>query len=191
MPPLSYALDNEQHSSNFWTTTSTDYAFPEECVSSMEACDESMTSLPQAPQRKVSRRKNVSFFEMAEVYEVLHINDYTDLEKESCWFSAEDIRIIRKEARTAIALLEKGELVDDDSLGYTGRGLEHHTRENARQRMQTRCAVWDAVLDEQERQTREGECDPDQLFTLYHYFSVHSSILARRNALFDERDAQY
>ena len=70
------------------------------------------------------------------------------------------------------------------------RGLEHHTPENSRQRIQTRRAVWDAVLDEQERQNREGTFDPDQLFTLYHYYSVHSSILARRMALFDERDAK-
>ena len=185
MPPLSYAFENEQHSNNFWSNSSNDYSFSES-YSPIGSCEASLSSTPRTT--KIVKRKSVSFFESVEVYDVLHINNYTEAERRSSWHGESDLQRIRNDARQAVSLLEQGELRENGE--YCGRGLEHHTHDGSRQRMQTRCSVWDAVLDEQERQALDGVSDPDQLFTQYHYFSVHCSIQARRIALFDERDAK-
>ena len=103
--------------------------------------------------------KSVSFNEVVKVEQVLHANDYTDKEKEECWFTPTDYKKIRHELMKSIKLI-KCKLFTE-----CARGLEECS-DGRKTRNRRQMAIW-AVLDEQYEQCLQVEKQEDKSYLIY------------------------
>ena len=102
---------------------------------------------------------SVSFNEVAKALRVLHANDYTDQERDECWFTPTDYKKIRQDSMRASKLI-KCKL-------FTGcaRGLERWA-DGGKTRKRRQMALW-AVLDEQYEQCLQVEKQEDLSSFIY------------------------
>ena len=90
---------------------------------------------------------SVSFNEVVKVKLVLHVNDYTDQEKEECWFTPTDYKKIRHDVITAIKPFQCNYKCSAFSTGTYTRGLERWSDMGKTTRKRRQNTLW-AVLDE-------------------------------------------
>jgi hypothetical protein len=132
-------------------------------------------------------KKIVSFDREVVLRTHLHVNDYTDEEIRLTWYSQdEDLAATIAECKHTIKLMKAGKWHEGNST-FCSRGLEYRTSGGApRLRQQHKCAAWDAVEAEQQRQRRAGGVfDKEVLAQVYIACTDHCARVARVIAIND------
>lgn len=126
----------------------------------------SVWSLPSSPHNKgvrFSPRRN-------ETFEIIHVSEYSEEEKQICWYSSDEKASMRENRKTCLAFLERNqEIPENESFD----GLET-SRDSYFSMQRIRQAVH-AVLAEQHDQRMFGMVDPDYLALRYTSYTGHSS----------------
>lgn len=143
--------------------------------------------------KKATTKKGISFNHLAEVYKVVPRRSmYSAEEKKATWSevsaclpdcrSVDLIAVIpsnifsfirqkadydnfKKDVRKTVKKLEQGRRSSD--AFNTTLGVTHMTTEERKARSETRCAAWDAVLNEQDVQQQLGRRNSTLLANLY------------------------
>lgn len=104
-----------------------------------------------------------------ETYEIIHISEYSQEEKQNCWFSSEEKSDMRESRKESLACLERNQdLLKEEEYD----GLET-SRESYFSMQRIRRAVH-AVLDEQDDQRMFGIEDPEYLALRYTSYTGSS-----------------
>ena len=153
-----------------------------------------MTTPPSQQQPKKSL-KRVSFSAKARCKPTKALSAYTDDELDRCWWSPDEMSIIRREVREMADILthhSQQHAKSCASIEY--RGIECRTAQGVKRRNFHKNKGWDAVLDTQLDQRYDGpesyeECAA-QISTQYQPISFKAAALAHVVALGDMRAAQ-
>jgi hypothetical protein len=123
-------------------------------------------------------RRSVSFTAQVSVRDTLHIDDYTDVEHDACWFISKDYENMKKEINCTVGLIEKKAIIDE--IHYCRRGVERRTKEASESRHHTRIATIDAVLDEQYVQSHDIDTinGPELIAIAYMEFNYRCQMAA-------------
>jgi len=133
--------------------------------------------------------KTVSFDDNVTTRFVLSLSGgYSRDEIEACWFSSDECMKIAKQCAKQIRRLDRGQQLRDKK--YCERGLEGHTNTGYALKVLTRSESIKKVLEEQERQQKEGVFDDDALARAYRDVTSSAQLWARSLALRDEREAE-
>jgi hypothetical protein len=136
----------------------------------------------------------VSFNRDVLVYDHIYLNDFSDEEFDSAWHTAEELATIRAEIVETVRLMLSGSSPPDDDSVYCSRGLEYRTPTGSHLRRAHKCAVWDAVADEQSRQWSQGIVDDESIAGVYHAcveLCCDSAIrLAQEDAVFVQHEME-
>ena len=107
-------------------------------------------------------RRSVSFDENVEIWEALHVNDFTDEEYESYWFSPEECNTIVDMIEITVQLMELGQDEGTDP-NVCFRGLETRTAEGNAYYDTIYVDTVASVLDEQDYQRKKGWVDVERI----------------------------
>lgn len=130
----------------------------------------------------------VSFAETASVRRTLSRDNYTEEERNSCWFTADEFVRIK---RTSMALVAKMNSESSSVSKYCTRGLEKHTRVLSCHRLKNRYDSINAVLDEQDQMLVEGvSSDGERISRVYAARTSSSQLWAHIVGLQDRREAE-
>lgn len=124
--------------------------------------------------------RSVSFTDVDIKYTITHVSEFSSQEKEQIWYSRQELADIK-------ALL-KNSMRNNDST-FCWRGLEGHTVEGYRRKVQNRVETQAAVFLEQANQEGDGFSDPEALADVYFKRSVRSRMQAFLIAIRDEKEA--
>jgi hypothetical protein len=133
-------------------------------VSSTTSTTSSLKSTPSdcTPPRHKKRRRGVTFFQDAFVYDVERHAD-----SQSIWYSKEEIRLLKQQAKQIIYLAQQGRLLEE-SDHHTYHGLDKFVWSAWTNQKSIKHRVLDAVLTEQVRQYNiYGRVDSDSLRMVY------------------------
>lgn len=138
---------------------------------SMYPEDESISSaeIGVVPTKRNERKRPraVSFNPEVISQEILHVNNYSDDEWTSTWYTRKDFRAMKKECQMTVNLVERG-ILHGDCDNYCITGLEfrikNHTNSERRARKEKGI---DAVLEEQAHQIHDGVTDAEALSASY------------------------
>jgi hypothetical protein len=116
------------------------------------------------------------------------IQDLSEDEKESVWYTESDTKIVLAMAKVTVKMMMKVEPCDD--IDYCSRGLEGKTPVGSKKRQKNKLRVRKALLEEQEIQRDEGVYDPEYLAQVSLKYSKEGIAEAHNTALRDERNIQ-
>lgn len=133
--------------------------------------------------------KSLAFAQENEVFEILHINDYTDEDVAATWYDAEDYAEIKADYQCVIFMMESGERAFDDEE-HTTRGLEYRTQQGAWNRYENKRDAYNAVLDEQDRHWKKDIDDPEAIRRVYVEQVAKCQKAAEERAAQDELDVR-
>ena len=147
-----------------------------------------LSSSPSDPDVK-KEKKSVSFSNEKDVRQIPPLSTMSNSTIADCWFSPEDIETMKWEGQFLMYFEERGEseYIDHDSDSI--RGLENVTEKGASQLLENRQYGYDAVLNEQKRQRREGIEDQLIIAQLYEASSKKIVDIALEIAKEDENVA--
>jgi hypothetical protein len=173
-------------------------------VSSDDSCHQTVGDNKQQPQRKVSRvspppatRKLVTFNNSVRVSRTLHINSYSHVEIDACWYSQQEYNTIGDSARRVANLSEHDDEEElqvaqhhhypeqqrrhdeEETEEFCFRGVECFTRRGSRRRLKNKMSGRNAVLFEQGLQWEGGVCWPEDIAKGYKLAASE----ARANAI--------
>ena len=120
----------------------------------------------------------VSFDRCVRAKKVLHLSDYTDREKEACWYDIDEIEDIQRSANAAAAAVQHGEETDGEPSSFTVEALSSPYRNEAK---------WE-ILKEQKKQNLSGIKDQEKIANLYRKTSKVCVVEARNRALINEME---
>lgn len=126
--------------------------------------------------------------DLVQIHQIANREDYTPKETSACWYSREEKLQMQESCENILVRMEAG-MRPKKNTSY--RGLENFHTCNTEEFQRTIGACIDAVMDEQDRQWKEGNCihwDPFREASLEA--SKHSASLAYRMAVYDEREAR-
>lgn len=133
----------------------------------------------------ITATRGVYFDESVIIYDVEGLDDYTQEEKNATWFNVEDMLRMKNNARQEGKLLESGLLVPGKNNSI--RGLEHRTRDGAKQKRQSRVDAYAAVFGEIDFQLHEEIFDEDAIADAYFVHSedcaVNAHLVAKQDAI--------
>jgi len=129
----------------------------------------------------------VHFDDMATVYDVICLDDYTPEELSDAWYDRDDMIRMKEAARSDAKLLDSGMLPKKG--GITFRGLEHRTREGAKRKRQHRMNAWGAVFCEIDFQKEDEMIDEETIADAYFMYSEKCAEAAYEVAKRDALDA--
>jgi hypothetical protein len=140
------------------------------------------TSFKMVCQSPISRKKSVSFNEVVRARNTLHINDYSEEEKQAAWLDGADMKRIRREIRYTVQRMIWGGTIGQDECSRCG--LEYMLcGEGFQIRRDNRSAAVRAVLNEQYMQDAEHFLDEQELANVYKVFATPCQITAHLSAL--------
>ena len=138
--------------------------------------------------------KSLAFAQENEVFEIPHINDFTDEDVAATWYDAEDYAAIKADYQCVIFMMESGERIDDnnddDNEEHTTRGLEYRTQQGAWNRYENKRDAYNAVLDEQDRHWKKDIDDPEAIRRVYVEQVAKCQKAAEERAAQDEVDVR-
>lgn len=132
--------------------------------------------------------KSVRFAVEDEVFQIRHIDDFSEEEIANIWFDQQYYADIKNEYKEVIFALECGKHIESDE--ETSRGLEHRTQEGSMARFQIKRDSYNDVLDEQDRQWKEDADDDELISKIYREHSVVCAKKAYQMGLADELAAR-
>ncbi|KAG7354198.1 hypothetical protein IV203_003554 [Nitzschia inconspicua] len=144
---------------------------------------------PSIGENPPSTTKSVRFHSRVRFKNVKHIDDYTDREYFSTWYTEEDLQEIFNHCVDTVRKMVNGFVLNEDN-GYSPRGLEYKTPTGAKTRKENKARGIRIVLDEQERQRTEGVIDPERLAKLYSDGAADSRRAYRLMAIKDQEEAR-
>lgn len=145
------------------------------------------TTSPFTPEGARREKKRVSIETRVQVRPTISRNDITPEECNATWYSKEEYSKITESCVKQIHKLNRGELLKGKK--YCARGLEAHTNTRSLAKSMNRSLVYEAVLEEQDRQMRDGIVQDDALKRVYHAASSSSQLWAHVVGLQDQREA--
>lgn len=150
-------------------------------VHSQDEADEREDCVPILP-----NSRQIQFKPKIEVHEILHVESYTQEERDAIWSTTEELSMIQEERLQILQAVQDGRFVEDDR--HTTRGLETINETEAREE-NTYAAIY-CVLEEQTLQNEECVDDPETIALLYRYCCLrsHTSKIAHRRALKDHAE---
>jgi hypothetical protein len=144
----------------------------------VSAAGSSCTSTPPLEESSSSvlsppARRSVTFAPDVTTHHVLHISDFTLVERRDCWYSEGDTYEIRQSWKDIVSLMENchGDL---SLLDEETRGLEGKTRDGKRIRRAARNSSITAVIDEQIYQEMDGVVDHVMIAMAYSECCFHN-----------------
>jgi hypothetical protein len=149
---------------------------------------------------RLKSRKTVSFAPMAvsfvppsenEIFEVLHIHDYSSSLIESIWYNEMDYQRIRASCNKTIRKMNSGKTTIERRMKkkYCPRGLEKCTDTGELARRNTRLKAREAVLNEQFKQWKNDAVDPVRIGNIYAHHCLDCNIDAIITGRRDELEA--
>ena len=154
-----------------------------------------MTKLNSATTSPARQITSVTFQPTVEIHKALHINNMSDEEILSAWYSHDELQRIHSECVVTVDLMIMQQKPVDTNK-FSSRGLEHNMPKRMRQRQQTRYAAIDAVLDQQDRiRDIVNTCDEisivhkcqESIASVYKKHSVPCAEAAHRRGILDEQ----
>lgn len=147
-----------------------------------------------------SQRKSVTFASTATMRLSLHVNDYTDEEFDSCFFSPEDYQSFKQDIKRTVHIMEslnkrKRKTTSNvdvnaqlSSLSLCTRGIEKRTKQALQIRYKHIQTTKLAVLGEQIRQRHEQTTAnrEEKIATLYTKYAESSASAAYSVGLLDQ-----
>lgn len=133
-----------------------------------------------------SRLLGVSFASQDEIIQIISIEDYTEEEIYSTWYSVEDYVDINDNIDKTLLLMQAGAKMKKRK--YCPRGLEYMTEDGYVERIVRRRRSQQAVFDEQAAQLEASEDYPDVVANLYSKLAKESRSTARLDAQNDAWD---
>ena len=132
-------------------------------------------------------KKRVAIDTRVQVRLTISRNDISPEECSATWYSQEEYTEITGSCVKQINKLNRGELLKGKK--YCARGLEGHTNTRALAKSMNRSSAYQAVLEEQDRQMRDGVVQDEALSRVYHAASSGSQLWANVVGLEDQREA--
>lgn len=169
--------------SNMRTTTTTDQEAT--FLTSPGHTKEQDTSLLVTTNRR--KKKQVSIHKEVNIRLIIARQEISPEEYNATWYSQEEYAKITESCCKQITMLNRGELLKDKK--YCSRGLESHTKTRSRVKSMARSLACQIVLQEQDRQWREGIRHEDALAYLYHSASSSCQLWANVIGLEDQKEA--
>jgi hypothetical protein len=176
-------------------------------LTKQESSSSLSTATPSSPLSTVGRRRprakrSVSFSsDIASTYDVLHIHDFSLMERRHSWYTLGEMLLIRQDWKDVVAEMEKN--TRNSSKGDTPtsaaplheattctRGLEGKTRHGKESRKACRSSSWGVVLDEQAFQDMDGTYDPLMIAMAYSDATFLNQIEAFQRAIWDRDEAR-
>ena len=114
---------------------------------------------------KRSLNKRISFAPRVSVRETLHLNNYSDSEMSTCWYTDREKRLINLEIRGTIMIMNIKFKKPVKSDYICTRGLEQYAPDAKFEIFQKEGL--NAVLDEQQSQVNENICNPQRIADVY------------------------
>lgn len=132
-------------------------------------------------------KKSLHFAPKIKVNLIPLVFDYSEEEKQSCWYTAIEIRTIKAEcAATVRKVIEEQKHLNADTECF--RGLEYRTPDGMRKRIWNKQTALDAVLDRQDILWKLDKTDEGKSIALaYRKYSVSCQEAAHQLGLEDER----
>ena len=191
MPPLS-SYDDMSCLSSSWSSSSS--ATMVTVKSILKQSEQQQVQQPAAPQKR-----NVHFCKKVKVQPTLHVNNFTDKEIRSSWYTQNEIATIRQRtkdmmkllqsqsnANTPQKVLERQQQGSNDESTFCIRGLEHRTRKGMKAKTSSRMMAWDVVMNEQSRQQESGVVNPEAISHVYKQTTTVNVAIALQRGLDDE-----
>ena len=145
-----------------------------------------ISSMEMKSNGKLPLAKGVRWTEKNEVFPIQHLDDMSDEEVFSIWYTSKEYSEIKQSYQVTIFMMESGETITGDE--HTSRGLEYRTQEGAWARYENKRDAYNAVLDEQDRQWKVDKDDYEKIRQIYLKHSTKCANAAIVRALQDERD---
>lgn len=152
-------------------------------VDSMSSAE--MDVEPVKTELETTTKKSVSFSHAVQCRETLHVNNYTDAELHSCWYTVAKFDEMREEYQPTIRMLKYGQY-PGDSDELCARGLECRVKNGALERRNNKMMAWEAVFQEQHFQAHAGIQDDVAIAMAYSAANHHCMIAAYNLGLMDE-----
>lgn len=144
----------------------------------------SMDDFNKEPASKV-----VSFNERCRAKYTIHIDDYTDEEYFSCWYTPEELAEMKYNLLETLHRLERNEIVDE--ITDTFRGLETHTKTGKRDKGRSRTVAIETVVGAYYSHANDGKkLDEHDIAGAYKECNKASELVAYLNALEDQVTAR-
>ncbi len=156
---------------------------PRSVINLTSVSDNCLTSHSRA--RRETRR--VSIDDRVGVQVTIPRDDISPEEYNATWYSHEEYGTISQSCCKQISKLNRGELLKDKK--YCARGLESHTHTQSLAKRMNRSLAYQAVLEEQDRQYREGILNDDALACIYHAANSGCQLWANVVGLDDQKEA--
>ena len=135
------------------------------------------------------KRKRVSFSSNSSFRTTLSSQDYSSEEMQATWYTQDEYMTLQKSCCKEILKMDRGESLKDRK--YCSRGLECHTRRGRVLKSKNKVESFQAVLEEQESQMREGRPRDDVSIALaYQRIASSCRLWARVTGIADERAAE-
>lgn len=159
------------------------------CVTQFDVgyLESSVSSLFEHNKGQKKAYKSLAFSAENEVFEIPHINDFTDDDIAATWYDAEDYAEIKADYQCVIFMMESGERISDE---HTTRGLEYRTQQGAWDRYENKRDAYNAVLDEQDRHWKKDIDDPEAIRRVYVEQVAKCQRAAEARAAQDAEDAR-
>jgi hypothetical protein len=117
------------------------------------------------------RRPRITFNVRVAVKQTIHRSEFTEEEKSLAWYKKADFNRMKQSFTHTVQLMGAGRYPGDTDE-MTSRGLEYRHREGATRRKTNKLNALYAVLDEQERQWREGYDNDEELRNVYLHYNA-------------------
>ena len=103
-----------------------------------------------------------------EVFFTEHISEIPPEDVANIWYSKKEYLAMKRDMIQTVKTIMKQTAIAEDSDQATARGLEYRTKIGAQIRQQRRMSSQKVVLNEQLRQSIEGDANEDLLARIYH-----------------------
>ena len=148
------------------------------------------------PQKKILRKHGlksstkVRFCKRVHAREIPHLNDISEQQVRTTWYSKEEFSDIKSDRKLAVKRQSLGFFLELDTCEeLCFRGLEKRTREGSILKKTNRLSGIEAVLQEQSRQSLLGIYSPDDVAQVYIDTVFRARRAAHIKGLSDAREA--
>lgn len=138
-----------------------------------------------------SIKRKVDFYHSARVQFVEGVDDYSEEEKKSTWYTRQEFDDLKKDRRATVKVMEGGNPTVDDGHHYF-RGVESKTRKGSQRKQWNVVEAAMVVFDEQQMShiaCRDPDDASDAIANAYREAVTHSQAAAIERGLFDQRAA--
>ena len=130
----------------------------------------------QCEKKRQRIQRSLHFCEFVEVFPVLHVEDYSDMEIEATWYSKQDFKKCKNDRIETAVRFESGEMLHSDCM----LGVESLTIDGCREREANILAAVNSVLNEQALQDLDDCENQDMIAHIYGLHTERCEIAARK-----------